>query len=227
MSLFRDPTAASSTKKPPPRYQAVSPLTIASVVLGVLSIISVFGSTLAAWLLISLIPLAGIALGWQALTQIRNAPDEWTGRGMAWSGVGLAAGLWLLGTFWVLFARVSEVPYGYQWISYESLQSDPMKPTELIPQAALDMRDRKVYIKGFMQPRRQQTGIKDFILCPTNGDCPFCIPDPKPTEMIRVRLQGDLETSFTTHLIGVAGRFRVDPDDPSGIPYGLDGEYVR
>ena len=39
---------------------------------------------------------------------------------------------------------------------------------------------------------------------------------------IALTLQGDLETTFTTHLIGVAGRFRVDPDAPSGIPYGLD-----
>jgi hypothetical protein len=112
-------------------------------------------------------------------------------------------------------------------VSYETLQPDPAKPTEPIPQTAIDMQDRKVYIKGYMQPRRQQTGIKDFILCPTNGECPFCTPNPKRTEMIRVTLQGDLETTYTTHPISVAGRFRVDPDDPSGIPYGLDAEILR
>ena len=86
------------------------------------------------------------------------------------------------------------------------------------------MQDKKVYIKGYMQPRRQQTGIKEFILCPSNGDCQFCIPNPKRTEMMRVILPGDMETYYTTHLIGVAGRLRVDPDDLSGIPYALEAE---
>ena len=78
-----------------------------------------------------------------------------------------------------------------------------------------------------MQPRRQQTGIKEFILCPTNGECPFCNPNPKRTEMIRVVLQGDLETVYTTHPIGVGGRFQVDPGSPSGIPYSLEADYLR
>ena len=130
--------------------------------------------------------------------------------------LGWASGI--VGFAWLVFARVSEIPYGYQWVAYETLQPDPAKPTEPIPQTALDMQDRKVFIKGFMQPRRQQTGIKDFILCPTNGECPFCTPNPKRTEMIRVILQGDLETSYTTHPIGVAGRFRVDLDAPAGFP---------
>lgn len=227
MSLFQDTTAATPAKKPPPRYQAVHPLAVTSVVLGALSILTVFGSTVAAWLCLAPIPLGGMALGWQALKQIRKAPDEWIGRRLAWSGAVMSLVLWITGTACVVLTPFSEVPYGYQWVSYEMLQPDPLKPTEPIPQTALDMQDRKVYIKGFMQPRRQQTGIKDFILCPSNGECPFCIPNPKRTEMIRVRLQGDLETTFTTHQVGVAGRFRVDMDDPSGIPYALDGEYVR
>ena len=162
-----------------------------------------------------------------ARKRIRKAPDEWLGLELAWLGIGLSLALWVLGTSWVLFSQASEVPYGFQWVAYDALQPDPSKPTEPIPQTAIDMQDRKVYIKGFMRPCRRQTGIKDFVLCPTNGECPFCTPNPKQTEMIRVTLQGDLETSFTTHLIGVAGRFRVDLGDPSGIPYGLDAEYIH
>ncbi len=220
-------TILADSVKPAASYRAIHPLAVASVPLGALSILTVFGSSVAAWLLLTLIPLAGVVLGWIAVKQIRRAPDVWTGRRLAWLGIGLSVGLWALGCCWLLIVGASEVPYGYQWVSYESLQPDPNKPTEPIPQTAIDMQDRKVYIKGFMQPRRQQAGIKDFILCPSNGECPFCTPSPKRTEMIRVRLQGDLETSYTTHLIGVAGRFRVEADDPSGIPYAMDAEYVR
>ena len=227
MSLFQDPAAAATAKKPPARYQAVSPLAVASVAMGALSILTMFGSSVAAWLILAALPLAGLVLGWQALKQIRKAPEEWIGCRLAWTGIGLAAGLWMFGTFWVLFSNATEVPPGYQWINFEMLQPDPMKPTELIPQRAIEMQDRKVYIKGYMQPRRRHTGIKDFILCPTSGESAFGFPNSSRTERIRIRLQGDLETTFTTRPVGIAGRFRVDTDDPSGIPYALDGEYVR
>ena len=112
-------------------------------------------------------------------------------------------------------------------VSYEMLQPDPNSPAEPIPQSALDMQDKRVFIKGYMKPVRRQTGIKEFTLCPSNGECPFCIPNPKRTEMIRVILQGDLETVYTAHLIGVGGRFQVDASSPSGIPYSLETDYLR
>jgi uncharacterized membrane protein YphA (DoxX/SURF4 family) len=225
------PLEVNSTRprpaKPAVRYRALSPLAVASVVLGGLSILTAFGSTPSAWLLLAVIPLAGIILGWRAARKIRNAPDEWTGLELARLGIGLSVGLWLAGCGYRVFCAKSEVPYGYTRITYEMLQPDPQKPTEPIPQSALDMQDKKVFMQGFMQPGRRQTGIKDFILCPTNGECPFCTQNPKRTEKVRIVLEGDLETTYTTHLVRVAGRFRVNLDDPGGVPYGLDADYIR
>ena len=127
-----------------------------------------------------------------------------------------AALLWLFGCAWMVFVQVSEVPYGYQQVTFERLQPGP---GEMVPDLR-DMEDKKVFIKGYMRSGRRMTGIKDFTLFPNNGDCPFCTPNPKPTEKIRIKLQGDLETVFTTHEIGLAGRFRLDPEDP--IPYCLE-----
>jgi len=214
---------SNSTSPIPPasRYRALNPLAVISTVLGALSVVTMLHWALAA------VPLAGIVVGWLAWKQIRKAPDEWIGLTLVQVGIGLSAAFWLFGYGWLIFARASEVPFGYQRITYEMLQPDAAKPTEPIPQTALDMQDRKVYIEGYMQSRRTLTGIKEFILCPANGECPFCIPNPKRTEKIRVSLQGDLEATFTTHLIGVAGRFRVDANHPSGIPYGLEADYLH
>ena len=176
---------------------------------------------------LAVVPLAGMVVGWIAWKQIRKAPDEWIGATLVLVGVGLSAALWLVGYAWLIFARVSEVPYGYERITYTMLQPDPMKPTEPIPQTAIDMQDKKVYMQGYMQSRRTLTGIKEFILCPTNGDCPFCTPSPRPTEKVRIVLQGDLEATYTTHLIGVAGRFHIDPNDSNGIPYVLEADYLH
>jgi hypothetical protein len=214
---------SNSTSRPQPatRYRALNPLAVTCTVLGALSIV-----TMLHWAL-AVVPLAGIVVGWIAWKQIRKAPDEWIGATLVKVGVGLSAALWLFGYAWLIFARASEVPYGYARITYAMLQPDPMKPTEPIPQTAIDMNDKKVYMQGYMQSRRTLTGIKEFILCPTNGDCPFCTPSPRPTEKVRVVLQGDLEATYTTHLIGVAGRFRIDPNDANGIPYVLDADYLH
>jgi hypothetical protein len=214
----------SNTTSPVPpatRYRALNPLALTSVVLGVLSIV--------AWLhwALAVIPLAGIIVGWVAWKQIQKAPEEWIGKRLVQVGVGLSVALWLFGYGWLIFARRSEVPPGYDRITYTMLQPDPAKPTEPIPQTAIDMDDKKVYMQGYMQSRRTLTGIKEFILCPTNGDCPFCTPSPRPTEKVRVVLQGDLEATYTTHPIGVAGHFRINRNDIGGIPYELDADYLH
>ena len=211
----------AETTPPTVQYRALCPTAVASVVLGGLSILTVFS-----WYL-AVLPLVGIGLGWKALQRIRETAERVDRPGGGPAGHRSFRRLLDVGYGWLIFARVSEIPYGYQRVSYDTLQPNPDIPTELIPQSALDMQDKRIYIKGFMQPRRQQTRIKEFILVPVNGECPFCTPNPKRTEMIRVVLQGDLEAIYTTHQIGVGGRFQVDPADPSGIPYALEANVLH
>jgi hypothetical protein len=203
------------------RYRELNPLAVISTVVGALSIVTVLHWALA------VVPLGGIIVGWAALRQIRKAPDEWTGLRLAQTGLALSAAMWIFGYASLFFAKTGEVPPGYQRVSYDDLQPDPTRPTEPIPQKALDMQDRKVFVQGYMQSRRQLSGIKEFILCPASGDCPFCIPNPKRTEMIRVILQGDLEAVYTNRILSVAGRFRVDQTDASGIPYAIEADYLK
>jgi hypothetical protein len=213
--------------KPAVRYRAVCASAVVGTVLGVLSILTALH-----WML-AVIPLAGILVSWRALRRIRLAPDEWTGLNIARLGLGLSIGMWMFGYGWLLFAATNEVPWGCQRVTWEHLQPDPRNPVEWIPQSAHDLHEKSVFIKGYMQARRQQQGIKEFVLCPANGDCPFCVPNPRPTQMIRVVLQGDLEAIYTTRLIGVAGKFSVDtdprgmPTDPSGVPYSLEADYLH
>ncbi len=201
----------STSAKLPPSYRAIDPLAVLSAALGGLSILTMFSWWLA------LIPAASVAVGWLALGRIHGAPNERTGLRLAKGGM-LAAGLlWLFGCAWLVFVQVSEVPFGYQTVTFEKLQP---APGELIPDLAREMEDKKVFIKGYMRSGRRLAGIKDFTLFPNNSDCPFCSPNPKPTEKIRIALQGDLDTAYTSHEIGVAGRFRVDPSN--AIPYSLE-----
>ncbi|MCE5267185.1 MAG: DUF3299 domain-containing protein [Planctomycetaceae bacterium] len=228
MSLPIDLNSRPGPAKPAASYRALAPRALVSLVLGVLSAATFAATSLAAWSWLALIPIAGLVVGWRALVQIRNAPEDWTGRGLAWFGIGVSVFLWVAGTAWATWSSIYADSFpGYAPIAYEMLQPDPMKPTEPVPQSALDMHDKKVSMKGYMMPSRRQTGIKEFILSPTNGECQFCTPNPKRTEKVRVVLEGDLETTYTTHLVKVAGRFRVEPDNPNGVPYSLEADKLR
>jgi hypothetical protein len=220
MSLTFDSNAISPSA-PPTRYRALNPLAVTSTVLAALSIV-----TMLSWFLV-VIPLAGIIIGWIALRQIRTAPEEWMGLRLAQIGLGLSTAMWVFGYGWLILAKTSEVPFGYTPITYDMLQPDPTKPTEIIPQAAQELQDAKVFIQGYMQARRQQIGIKEFILCPASGDCAFCMPNPSPTQKIRVMMQGDKDATYTPRMISIAGRFRVNLYDPSGIPYGIEVDSMR
>ena len=204
-------SSTSATAPPAVRYRALCPPAVASIVVGACRSSACFTGRWG-------------SCPWQAsywggaVQRIRQAPTNGPAWGWLGWGIGLSAGLWIVGYGWLLFARVSEVPYGYERVSYEMLQPDPNAQAEPIPQSALDMQNKRVFIRGYMKPVRRQTGIKEFTLCPSNGECPFCTPNPKRTEMIRVLLQGDLEAVYTTHQIGVGGRFQVDASRPRRHP---------
>jgi hypothetical protein len=206
---------------PAGRYHSLSAAAVFSLVFGVLSSATFLGWTLA------FIPILAIALGWWALWRIGRTPEEITGTDLAKYGIILAVVFWIGGYSWLLMQTVSAVPFGYTAVTYAELQPDPKVPDELVPQSARDLDDKKVFIKGYISPTRQQTRLKRFILCPTNGVCQFCIPNPKRTEMIRVTLTGDLMTDYTTRLIGIAGRLHIDEKDPTGVPYQMDVDDLR
>ncbi len=200
------------------RYRAISSLAVASLALGVLSIVTALH-----WML-GIIPLTGIVLGWLSLREIRLAPEERTGRWVAIAGLNISIGLWIFGCCWLMFARVSEVPFGYTRVMYEDLQPEP---GEKIPESAFELQGKKVFVKGYMQPGRRQIRLKTFILCPAIPDCPFCTTDPKPTEMVEITLVGDLMTRYTGRLIHVGGKLNIDPMALRGIPYQLEADYLK
>jgi hypothetical protein len=86
--------------RPAVRYRAVSRAAIASVVFGMLSAVVFISGYLA------VLPIIGIGTGWFALRRIRERPEELTGRRIAWTGLGLSAGFWLLGYGWLISAWI-------------------------------------------------------------------------------------------------------------------------
>jgi hypothetical protein len=220
-----DPTAEAAEQ----RYRSMSWPAIMSLIAGVFSLLTIFGYVFLT------IPLLAIALGWHALRTIRAARDEYTGTAFAWGGIAAAAVFGLVGFSIYDYWQAHNVPAGYQKITFDELQSNNTQ--EIIPPTAYDLeptdleRDKRVYITGYIYPSRRTFKLKEFILVPTLSHCQFCQQKLSSTQMMYVKFTGDLRTDYTTNLVKLGGKFRVDRTqllNPfGGLPYQLEADYFR
>jgi hypothetical protein len=118
------------------------------------------------------------------------------------------------------------------------MQPNPSNKGEVVPQEILDLQfdetemdPKRVFIKGYIYPGRQTIGLKKFILVPSQSHCKFCSSQLKSTEMIDVKLEGDLKIDYRRQLVRVGGKLTVNKAEASrplgGFPYVLDADYVR
>lgn len=204
-------------------YRVLHPLAVASLAGGVLSVTAFLGWALA------VIPALAILLGLRGWWRVRSAPEEYTGAGLAQFGIVLAVACWASGWSWLSYVYATEVPEGYQRIDYAELQPEEGQPPTTIPASALALNGKRVFIKGYIYPPNQLTGVTRFVLCRDNGDCCFG-GKPKLTDMIDVSLQNDLSLNYSRKLHRLAGVFRVsEAGDPEarGAVYRLEADYLK
>ena len=207
------------------RYKALSAAAVASLILGILSLMSF----LYVWFVA--IPIVGLILGIVALKKIRANPEDLTGEAVAKAGLALCVAIGIAGPSYLGYVYATEVPEWAMRISYAELQPDPAIPGQLIPPSAVALNDKKVFIKGFMYPGKNlQDGIKQFVLCRDQGDCCFG-GNPKITDRILVSLTDPLTVSYSQKMFKLAGTFRIDPiqsaEGLGAVYYHLDAEYVQ
>ncbi|MBI2824108.1 MAG: DUF4190 domain-containing protein [Planctomycetia bacterium] len=225
MSVELDPRAADDVlSEEYEQYKALSVLAVTSGALGLLSSLAFLNWGLA------LIPVLGVLTGLVALRRIRLRPTELTGSRVAWAGILLSILFLCGGWAYLAYAYVTELPAGYERLSYASLQPDTEVKGEIYPPDVADWNGKRVFIKGYVYPGKQQSGIKQFVLCRDNGDCCFG-GQPKLTDRILVTLKGPLALEYSTRLRHVGGTFRFEPanavDGLGGVIYHLDADYLK
>lgn len=208
-----------------PPYRAVSKSAVLCLIVGLLS-----GAALLFPFLLTL-PALGLVLGLVALAKLRRYPEELSGRTAAVLGIALCVLLLVGGGALHSIVYATEVPEGFERISFAELQPAPEAPHMPIPPQALDLNGKKVFIKGYVYPDGQQYNIKRFILIPDMGTCCFG-GQPKLTDMVEVTLRDPLRTIFERRKRRLAGTLTVDTrlkpvSGLGGVYYRLDAEYVR
>lgn len=201
------------------QYRAVCTLAVVSLGCGLLSALAFLDWSGGA------VGLVGLILGLVAIRQIRSRPHELTGLPLAYIGVTLSVLLLGGGWGWLGYVYATEVPEGYQRISYRQLQPDLENPSN--PMARVEELDgKKVFIKGYMYPTDNQYPTR-FLLCRDNGDCCFG-GTPSLYDMIWVTMKDEQPLPFTTWQVKLAGEFRFAPAEGAAgqVIYQLEADQL-
>ncbi|MFO0915464.1 MAG: DUF3299 domain-containing protein [Pirellulales bacterium] len=200
------------------QYRSLSFLAISASIWGVLS--------LSAFLFVPLLSIAvvGVLVAALAMRNVRRHADEVSGMGLARAGMALSLVSLIGGGLLHSYVYATEVPDGYQRISFVELQPDPMHPQLPIPPAAKSLDGQRIFVAGYVYPDGQKSGIKRFVLVPDMGTCCFG-GQPKLTDMIEVTLKDPLRTSYSLQRRRVTGVLKVD--ESKKPVNGLDGVYYQ
>jgi hypothetical protein len=210
-------------------YRSLSRSAVVSLVLG---FISVLGYLFEPMLVVA---AAGLVMGLIALQAIRRYPQEYTGREVAVIGTVLSGAIFVTGVGLHTFIYLTEVPEGYERISFSQLQPDLInEPDKPIPSRALELNGKKVFVKGYTHKFIQSMGKVDhFVLVPDLGECCFGDKATKPTHMIEVQITDPrYRVHYALRRIKPMGTFHatevpIDQLGLGGIYYRLEADKVH
>lgn len=208
-------------------YRAVSKAAVASVVFGILGSFSIWASVFI------ILPLLGLAFALIARSNIRRYPEELTGKAPA--AIGLVFNLLLLvGSIgYHSYVYATEVPEGYQRISFSDLKPKPRESSLPFSPKAKDLDGKKVFLKGWVRPSDKKSGLKQFILVGDFGSCCFG-GSPKPTDVVAVDIVVDQTVDYSLMQRKIGGTFRLntrpvqvgDAEVPA-LYYQLEADYLK
>lgn len=208
------------------KYRALSTSAVASLIVGLLACLAIFDWTLVA------IPFIGIPLAILSLVKISRHRDELTGEGLARAGLALSLVFAVAGPAWLAFEYVTEVPDGYERVSYAELQPDESQIGQQVPPSALALEGQRIFIKGYVYPGREKDGIRRFLLVRDQGQCCFG-GNPKITDRILVTLDDPLRLTYASRIHKLGGVLHVEAHDSTiddakgGVFYHLKADYLQ
>ncbi|WP_437190798.1 hypothetical protein [Planctomicrobium sp. SH527] len=190
-------------------YRPVSVVAVVGLVLSLISSAAIF-----IWLVLPLCLLATF-ISTVGLISIRRSRGGYSGTPVALLGIFLGTSFFLGGVGFQVYAYQTEVPDGYQRLSFaadisekEVIQEDgETKPHPDV--AALE--GKPVFIKGYIYQTGQLTDIGSFLLVKDNADCCFG-GKPKIWDRLGVVMQDGKKIDYRAGKVAVAGTFRLNPN---------------
>ena len=217
-------------------YRALSSGAVASLVLGILSVLTLLAAptSIEACLWVCPIPLTGLFVGLHALSTIRRTPDELTGWHLAIAGTALSSVFLVSGMTWAMYIYATEVPEGYARISFTLMQPDDRESRNgvVVPEDILQHNDGRVFIKGYMRPSSQSFQLDEFLLVRDNNECCFGAMDKvKYYDRIHVRLVAPRRLDYRSGIVRVGGILHIAPKNaqlgPDHTVFTLQADHTQ
>ncbi len=185
-------------------YKSVSKAAVSALVLAIFSLTGLLFPALLAAAFLAI--LAGIV----GLRNLRRYPDELTGKTAAILGIVGGVVLLIGGSAMHTYIYVTEVPDGYQRISFEDLQlRDDGGAPRGAPNLPTELDGKRVFIKGYIHPGVAEMGeLRNFILVPDMGTCCFG-GQPALSDMVEVNITGEHGLYYSQIKRKLAGTFHV------------------
>ncbi len=187
-------------------FESYRALSKAAVVSAGFSIIGLLGFVFVQLLLVAVIGFIFAFIGFVNLRRYRN---ELTGTKLALFGAVVSVVTLVFGTSMHAYIYATEVPEGYERISWYELRGEQSRPVNSF---AMQIKDKPIFIKGYVHPGVDGFGeVKNFVLVPDMKTCCFG-GQPKPWDMIEVTLAENCSNiKYSRRKRGLWGVFRVGP----------------
>lgn len=206
-------------------YRSISRAAMLCLVFGL------FG--LLAWIspLLLFMPAIAAVFGFIALANIKKYPNELVGKSFAWVGLVLSVAILIASPIRHVYVYYTEVPEGFERVSFGSLKSRMGEPDFPTPEAVA-LNGKKVFLKGYIHPTSiSSNSTKSFVLVPDWGTCCFGTQPPL-THMIQVRLVNDGYAYKSVRQHSIAGTFEVHPyvkpvEGLEGVYYEFEAEHFQ
>jgi len=204
-------------------YRAISILAVIAFVLSLFTPLMLLSN----WFII--FPLIGAICGIFGLYNILSCPFDYTGRGFALAGIIFSFLLGISAAGWGIYIYYFNIPYGYTLVHFLELRPDE---SGRLPDNIMQLAEerRKVYIKGYMYPGRQLSGIQNFMLVRTVEDCKFCTTQLSPYDMITVHCTGTLRATHRQNKpVSIGGELIINEqfNQFGGTPYHIEADLFR
>jgi len=191
-------------------YRSFSSWAVGSLALALvgLALLLLLGSD--GFLLYAPIQVVGFMIGLLGLYKIRRNNFELTGEKVAKAGIALSAVFFVAGGSWAALVYMTEVPEGYDRISFYTLDNEGATAASPISEEAAKYHGKPVFIKGYVHPGVSGLGnISRFVLV---GDLSVCCfgGQPKPWDMVEVDLMPGDELTYDMKRHRIWGTMSID-----------------
>ena len=204
-------------------YRPVPTLVPVAIVCGLLSLLSFI------FLTAIVFGALGQLLALLAIRKIRRSEGSLSGTPFALAALGLCILVPVTGVGFQMYEYHDELPDGYRRVNFPR---EIAAKQFVIKEGRRELHDdvkpldgQNIFIKGYMYQTKEAKGLSRFVLLKDNGECCFG-GDPKPYDMIGVRMQGKKKVDSVEGMVAVGGVLRANPSASPGTPvYILEGSY--